>query len=93
MAAVVGGSPSTKARFQQFINDKANANSVGGATASWLGIMEMGLGGPSYGYAYGTRSSYAQQWYNKLHPNSAAIAAKYRSFAESAMSIAGLSGK
>ena len=91
MAAVIGGSSATRARYQQFMNDKANAGSVYGATASWFGIMEMGAGGALFsGPGFSSRYSYAQQWYNKLSPNSSSIAKKYRSFAESVISIAGL---
>ena len=88
MAAVIDVSDTARSRFQLFMNDFANADSVYGATGSWLGIMEMGIDAPSFsGIGFERRYQNAQQWYDMLSPDSSSIAAKYRSFADSAMSI------
>lgn len=90
VAAIIGGSDASRARLQQFISDTGNAGSVYGATGSWFGIMERGLGAPTFsGIGFESRLQNAQDWYARLSPNSSSIAAKWKDFADSVISMAG----
>ena len=89
IAAILYGIEKTKTRFVQFMGDWGNAYTVYGATGSWLGIMEMGAGAPSFtGVAFERRFQHAQEWYDILAPNSAAITKRYRGLGSSAAAMA-----
>lgn len=78
-----------KTRFDGFLADTGNANSVASATASWLGFMERGEGHAVFsGYEYENRLSYANHWYNLLAPSSASIAAQYSDLYNTVLSLA-----